>query len=271
MRVKVPASIANMGPGFDCLAMAIDLWLEVEAEPAEHSSWDYEGEGADYLAAHVNPFSKLQMKGRVKSAIPLGVGLGSSGAARLAASALMSPWDVTSHTIDASSEEGHADNVAASAKGGLVLVVSDHVHEALPDPGWDLALFLANTPVPTEKARASLPDSYSREDAVFNAARVGLLIKAFSTNRPELLREAMRDRLHQPYRAHLYPWTADVMQAADIAGAYGAAICGAGPSVFAFCPPRTARKVADAMHSAAPREGRPMVTRISEKGMFRSI
>ena len=138
MRVKVPASIANMGPGFDCLAMAIDLWLEVEAEPAEHSSWDYEGEGADYLAAHVNPFSKLQMKGRVKSAIPLGVGLGSSGAARLAASALMSPWDVTSHTIDASSEEGHADNVAASAKGGLVLVVSDHVHEALPDPGWDL-------------------------------------------------------------------------------------------------------------------------------------
>lgn len=271
MRVRVPGSIANLGPGFDCMAMAIDLWLEVVAEPAERPSWDFEGEGAEYLLSHINPFSNLQMKGRVKSSIPLGVGLGSSGAARLAASALSSPWDVTSHTIDASSEEGHADNVAASAKGGIVLVVSDHHHEALPDPGWELALFLANTPVPTEKSRSSLPVSVPRDDAVFNAARLGLLIKAFSTNRPHLLREAMRDRIHQPYRMHLYPWALDVMQAADVAGAYGAAICGAGPSVFAFCPPHGAKKVADAMHAAAPKQGRPMVTRISEKGMFRSL
>src|SRR6266850_411335 len=79
MRVRAPASIANIGPGFDCLAMAIDLWLEVEAVPAEFPSWDYEGEGSEYLMSHVNPFSHLAMKGRVRSEIPIGVGLGGSG------------------------------------------------------------------------------------------------------------------------------------------------------------------------------------------------
>src|SRR5207253_9320303 len=72
MRIRVPASIANIGPGFDCMAMAIDLWMEVIAEPAEKPAWDYEGEGAEYLAAHPNPFSKMKFKGLVKSEIPMG-------------------------------------------------------------------------------------------------------------------------------------------------------------------------------------------------------
>ncbi|MBO0705407.1 MAG: homoserine kinase, partial [Candidatus Dormibacteraeota bacterium] len=87
-RVRVPASVANLGPGFDVLALAVDLWLEVEAEPAGEPDWEFEGEGADVLSAGGNPLSVLAMRGRVRSGIPLGVGLGSSAAAHLAAAAL---------------------------------------------------------------------------------------------------------------------------------------------------------------------------------------
>jgi len=183
---------------------------------------------------------------------------------------LSSPWDVKSHVVDAGADEGHYDNVAAAASGGI-RIVSQKVDEKLPNPGWGLALFIAHQPLPTEKARFVLPDTVSLGDATFNAAHTALLVRSIMSKRPGLLGEALRDRLHQPYRLHLYPWAEEVIHVAEAAGAYGAAICGAGPSVFAFCAPSQANRIAKAMEEAHPLRGRALVTKITDKGMFRTL
>jgi homoserine kinase len=262
-RVRVPASIANLGPGFDVLAMAVDIWLEVDARPAKVPQWTFEGEGAEVLAATPNPLSRLRMRGTVVNEIPLGVGLGSSAAARVAAQALLgnsAPW------LAAAEEEGHPDNAAAAALGGVVMVLEEYA-QRLPTPDLEVALLVADDPQPTEAARAALTGPVSRADAIYDLARLAALVNSLHTRDYSVLTEALEDRLHQPQRRHLYPWTEAVISAALSAGGLGSAICGAGPSVFAFARRGSGHEVAEAMANAAEGKGRPLVTRIADAGL----
>ncbi|MGH7903305.1 MAG: homoserine kinase [Candidatus Dormibacteraceae bacterium] len=263
MKIRVPGSIANLGPGVDILAMAVELWLEVEAEPAALPSWTFEGEGASLLSAGVNPLSRLRMRGRVRNGIPVGVGLGSSAAARLAAAALRGVVDPFRTVAE---EEGHPDNAAAAALGGVRLLAGGHVEE-LPPPPLEVALMVAHEPVATDLARRVLPAQVGWQDAVFNAGRTAWLVHALHSGRWDLLGAAMDDRLHQPQRRRLYPWVGPVLDAARASSSLGAAVCGAGPSVFAFCAPGGGEAVAAAMAAAAAGRGRPLVTRVSPAGM----
>ena len=262
MKVRVPGSIANLGPGFDVLAMAVDLWLEVEAEPAATPDWRFEGEGAEALSAAPNPLSVLPFRGTVRNGIPLGVGLGSSAAARLAARALegdQEPW------VAAAAEEGHPDNVYAAARGGVRLVAGDF-EAALPVPEGDVAMLVAAEPASTDQARRLLPRLVSIEDAVFNVGRTAWLVHLLHTGEADRWPAALEDRLHQPARRPLYPWATDVIAAANEHGC-PAAISGAGPSVFALCPAGLGDRVAGAMARAASGRGRPLVTRVARSGM----
>jgi homoserine kinase len=253
----VPASIANLGTGFDVLAMAVDLWLEVDAQPAERPDWTFEG--AQPPAG--NPFERLAMRGTVRSAIPLGVGLGSSAAARVAALRLEG-CEGGELLARAAAAEGHPDNVGAAIHGGMVACVGGAVVD-LPAPELEIAVFVAADPSSTDAARAILQPEVSRADAVHNAGRLALLVHALHTRRWSYLRTAMDDRLHQPARLAIYPWLERALDAAYAAGALGSALAGAGPSVFAFCEPGAARAVGEAIGSAAGIPGRPLITRIA--------
>ena len=271
MRVRVPASIANLGPGFDVLAMAVELWLEVEAEPSVRPDWTFEGEAADFLSSRPNPLSVLPMRGRARNGIPMGVGLGSSAAARLAAWALRgheAPW------LAAAQEEGHADNAVAAGLGGVRLVVPRPMQdwpaqdwiEQLPVPDLEVALLVAGEPQSTDAAREALPREVPLSDAVFNAGHLAWLVHLLHTGRITQSPQALADQLHQPHRRPLYPWTADAIEAARQLG-FPAAVAGAGPTVFALCDRGRGLEVAVAMAAAAPARGTPLVTEVARSGM----
>jgi homoserine kinase len=243
--------------------MAVDLWLEVEAEEADEPEWEFEGEGAELLAAGPNPLSVLPMRGWVNSEIPVGVGLGSSAAARVAAAALRGDEDPIG---TAGREEGHYDNVAAAVMGGVVAVVGDEVL-GLPVPDLEVVVFVAPQPGPTEQARAILPAQVSREDAVFNIGRVASLVEILHTRQWPMLDVALDDRLHQAHRIELYPWVPEVIEAAREAGAFAAALAGAGPSVFAFCERRLGEDIAAAMEEVGPEDGYGLVTKVARTGL----
>jgi homoserine kinase len=256
VRVRVPATSANLGPGFDALGLALGLYNEVVFEEADGITVAVEGEGAGRLddgAKNVvargvalafevagRPFRGARL--RCVNHIPLSRGLGSSAAAwvggLVAANAVLGePLDREALVTAAARAEGHPDNVAAAVLGGLTVSCADAARVtavSLPVPpeiAW--VVLLPGTESSTREARAVLPDSVPRADAVFNVQRVSLLLAALGAGRPDLLDLAMQDRLHQPYRQRLFPWMEAVAAAGRRAGALGCVLSGAGPSMLA--------------------------------------
>jgi homoserine kinase len=266
--VRAPATSANLGAGFDCLGLALDLWNEVAATPGITQPDDAENlilRSAHAVYDHVGaayPGFTLACTNRV----PFGRGLGSSSAAiasgvLLANACLDEPLDRTALLDIATRIEGHPDNVAPCLLGGVrVATMTDS--GAVIQVGVPVALdlrtvvFIPEQPVPTSHARGVLPVSVPRADAVFNVARSSLLVAALAAGRPDALAEATRDRLHQPYRLPLFPPGATLLDTAMQSGALGAFVSGAGPTVLALCgDDSSANTVAAAFESAAHRLG----------------
>jgi homoserine kinase len=270
--VRVPATSANLGPGFDVLGLALGLYNEIVYEDADRVSVTVEGEGAGRLdtgagnvvaraalMAHEaagRPFTGAAIQ--CVNRIPTARGLGSSAAAwvggLVAANATLgSPLDRAAVLTLACRAEGHPDNVAAALLGGLTVscVSGDRVSAvSLPVPadlGW--VVLVPRIESATREARAVLPDTVTRADAVFNLQRMGLLLAALASGRLDVLGVAMEDRLHQPQRQALFPWMEAVRRAALDAGALGCVLSGAGPSLLAAVRGAT-QPVARAMEGA---------------------
>lgn len=286
VRVRVPATSANLGPGFDALGLALVLHNEVTLEPADDVSVTIEGEGADRLdrggenvivrgarAVYERVGRRFTgLKVSCVNRIPVGRGLGSSAAAWLSgivgANALLGePLDRLALLNLAATLEGHPDNVAAALLGGLTVACwSDGsvVAVSVPVPReicW--VVLIPELEGSTAEARAVLPTSVPRADAVFNVQRIGLFLGGLQAERPDLLAVAMDDRLHQPYRRHLFPWMDAVAQAARAAGALGCVLSGAGPSLLAAAP-RSAEAIGQAMERALAQAGFRGTARVLE-------
>jgi len=268
--VRVPASSANLGPGFDVLALALDLHLEVEASESSKTSVAWDGEGAgevpltrknllirsaqEPFTGWTRPLDGVELL--VRNDIPIGRGLGSSAAAIVAGITLgakLRGLRISAQRILelAFPLEGHGDNLAAALYGGFCIAVTENggvrVHRLDWPPRWRAVVFVPDGVSPTHEARRLVPRRPARGDAVFNLGRVAEWVLACSQHDRSLVRSAMDDRLHQPGRAQAYPYLDDVIAAAEQAGALGAALSGAGGSVIAIAD----RNLAAVGHSMA--------------------
>lgn len=255
LRLRLPATSANLGSGFDAAAVALDFFLDIEAEPATAFSITATGRDADRCARLEDNLVLETYKGllrkqnrpivplaiRMDNGIPLGMGCGSSAAGRLAAVAMavhfgQLGWSPEQVLEEACVLEGHPDNAAACWMGGFVVTASEgrtvQVARVVPPEAWRAIVVLPAEPLSTSAARAVLPTSYSRADAVFNIQSAALLGLAFAHGRGDLLRIAMSDRIHQPYRAPICPLLPLLLPLAGDDGILGAALSGAGPAML---------------------------------------
>jgi homoserine kinase len=255
LRVRVPASSANLGPGFDCLGLALALYLEVTLTPAEADALRYRGEGhvADtpdnlihqgfrevYRHVHKTP---PKVRFDAFNAIPLARGLGSSSAALVAGLALADaslghPLGKDGVFALAAAIEGHPDNIAPAVYGGFTVSAKDETGRfvsrsfVFPET-WTLLFGVPDFELPTSRARAVLPGRYSRADAILAASRAALWPVAVMTRDASLLRVASRDVLHEPYREPLITRFKEAKARLEEAGAAACYLSGAGPSLAA--------------------------------------
>ncbi len=302
--VDVPASSANLGAGFDTLALALDLSnictvVRADDIPPGTIVVAVDGEGSDVLPTDGSDrFSQALRRGlleigvpgvedlawrvRMHNAIPVARGLGSSAAATvggLAAADLLLGGGViaSDRMLELASEfEGHPDNVAAALQGGFTVVAQVEAGNALarfePPPGLLAVLYIPDRALSTQLMRDVLPDSVPRRDAVHNVARASLMVAAMASGRPELLASATEDRLHEAYRAAVFPELPRLIAAARAAGALGACLSGAGSTILAFADRSgLAAEVASALEreaGSAGLAGRSMVVRPRPQGVI---
>jgi homoserine kinase len=256
LRLRLPATSANLGPGFDALGVAMAIYLNIDATVSGDFHIDATGRNADQCATLENNLilttyvDVLANAGifapplylKLENEIPLGMGCGSSASALLAGVLLANhfgnlEWTTQQILEEACRREGHPDNVAACLLGGMTVSSMSEESVTTATCGenlkWIFMLVLPSAGLATSKARALLPATYSREDAVANIQSTALLVAAFAQSRPDLLRVAMRDRLHQPYRAKACPLLPLLLPLVETnAGVFGVALSGAGPSVL---------------------------------------
>ncbi len=289
--MRVPASSANLGPGFDALGLALPVYLEcrfcrapslvIHASGCDAASiprdasnliWQTALTVAEHAAKALPP-TELE----IRNEIPLGKGLGSSAAALTAGVVIASRlldlgWSRARILDEAARLEGHPDNVAACALGGIVASAIDSDGHAsairldLP-PACGLAVIIPDFALPTSHSRSVLPATYTREEVVFNLQRAGLLVAALATANMEALSVALADRLHQPFRAPLVPGLEQVL-ALRLPGLLGCVLSGAGPSVLVFFQKgheAVCSQVAALIESHGPRV-QTMMTSVAAKG-----
>jgi len=298
VRVIVPASTANLGPGFDCLGLALGIHNTFEfttLNAGEGLQIEIEGEGKEKLKAETSNLaiqaanvvweslgqSPLALKIKMTNSIPLGSGMGSSAAAivggLVAANALAGGSLSRSDLLRMAARiEGHPDNVAAAIFGGLIIVSHAHeelMHTSLEVPPMKVAIALPNIKLSTAEARAALPKQVAFSDAVFNMGRTAFVIQALQKGDYDLLSWAMTDKLHQPYRKKLIAGFDDVVNAARRVGARAVALSGAGPSLAAFAPDHHF-EIAEAMKKAFEANGvscRTFVLPVDRQGVQISV
>jgi homoserine kinase len=256
--VRVPASSANLGPGFDTFACAIAMHMELEVEETGRFAVQTDLKIArDRRNLAVRGFAKLADPARftfhIASQIPLSGGLGSSAAAYVAGLlAADHLFELDADVLALATElEGHPDNVAAALHGGFVICADGEATRFDPPAGLEAVVVVPGTAVRTKAARAALPPEVPMGDAVFNTAHGALLVLGLARGEWDLVARGLDDRLHQPRRERLYPRSMRLVRRARELGALGATISGAGPTVLVWCHYDTTAGVVEALRREA--------------------